>query len=77
MPSRAPSTRGRRGPSSILNAYLLVSLLLDGAVLRTFWLSGLAGSVRAVSTASFAVKACLLVLEANEKAGLIGRSGEP
>ncbi|KAJ0117931.1 multidrug resistance-like protein [Diaporthe amygdali] len=58
-------------PSSILNAYLLISLLLDGAILRTFWLSDLATSVRAVFTASFALKACLLVLEAKEKAGLI------
>jgi hypothetical protein len=63
-------------PSSILNAYLLVSLLLDGAILRTFWMSDLATSVRAVFTASFALKACLLVLEAKEKAGFIMRSGE-
>lgn len=63
-------------PSSILNAYLLISLLLDGAILRTFWLSDLAASVRGMFTASFALKACLLVLEAKEKAGLITRSGE-
>lgn len=63
-------------PSSILNAYLLISLLLDGAILRTFWLSDLADSVRAVFTASFALKACLLVLEAKEKAAFIRRSGE-
>lgn len=63
-------------PSSILNAYLLISLLLDGAILRTFWLSDLAVSVRGVFTASFALKACLLVLEAKEKAGLLMRGGE-
>ncbi|POS73471.1 ABC transporter [Diaporthe helianthi] len=62
-------------PSSILNAYLLISLLMDGAILRTFWMSDLATSVRAVFTASFALKACLLVLEAKEKGGLIVRGG--
>lgn len=63
-------------PSSILNAYLLVSLLLDGAILRTFWMSDLATPVRAVFTALFALKACLLVLEAREKVGFIIRNEE-
>lgn len=72
--SYAEHTRSPR-PSSILNAYLLVSLLLDGAILRTFWMSDLAASVRAVFTASFSLKACLLVLEAKEKAGLLVRGG--
>lgn len=63
-------------PSSVLNAYLFVSLMLDGAILRTFWMSDLATSVKAVFTASFALKACLLVLEAKEKAGLIVRGGD-
>lgn len=62
-------------PSAILNAYLLISLLLDGAILRTFWMSDLSSSVRAVFTASFALKACLLVLEAKEKAGFVLMSG--
>lgn len=70
--SYAEHTRSPR-PSSILNAYLLVSLLLDGAILRTFWMSDLAASVRAVFTASFALKACLLVLEAKEKAAFLVR----
>lgn len=72
--SYAEHSRSPR-PSSILNAYLFVSLLLDGAILRTFWMSDLAPSVRAVFTASFALKACLLVLEAKEKAGLVVRGG--
>ncbi|KAK7710055.1 hypothetical protein SLS63_013063 [Diaporthe eres] len=72
--SYAEHTRSPR-PSSILNAYLLVSVVLDGAILRTFWMSDLAASVRAVFTASFALKACLLVLEAKEKAGLLVRGG--
>lgn len=57
------------GPSALLNVFLLVSLLLDAAVLRTVWLSLAAASIRAVLTASFALKAALLVLEGREKAG--------
>lgn len=55
-------------PSSVLNAYLLVSILLDAATLRSFWLSGLSNSLRGLFTVSFAVRAALLVLEAVEKA---------
>lgn len=58
-------------PSSVLNAYLLISLLLDGAILRTLWMAEIADSVRGVFTASFALRACLLVLEAREKGGLV------
>ncbi|KAK8118640.1 uncharacterized protein PG998_003266 [Apiospora kogelbergensis] len=54
-------------PSSTLNAYLLVSLILDVATLRTTWLSQLPVSIRAVSTISFGLKAGILVLEAIEK----------
>ncbi|KAL3955773.1 hypothetical protein ACCO45_011336 [Purpureocillium lilacinum] len=58
-------------PSSLLNVYLLVSLLLDAALLRTLWLSppSLVGpAIQPVFTASFAAKAALLVLEAPGKA---------
>jgi len=58
-------------PSSLLNVYLLVSLLLDAALLRTLWLSppSLVGpAIQPVFTASFAAKAALLVLEAAGKA---------
>ncbi|PNP52062.1 hypothetical protein THARTR1_07271 [Trichoderma harzianum] len=66
------------GPSSLLNVFLLVSLLLDAAVLRTVWLSlstaAASASIRAVLTASFGLKAALLVLEAREKSGhVVGR----
>ncbi|RFU74209.1 hypothetical protein TARUN_8040 [Trichoderma arundinaceum] len=65
------------GPSSLLNVFLLVSLLLDAAVLRTVWLSlstAASESIRAVLTASFALKAVLLVLEGREKsAHVVGR----
>ncbi|KAL7950242.1 P-loop containing nucleoside triphosphate hydrolase protein [Trichoderma barbatum] len=66
------------GPSSLLNVFLLVSLLLDAAVLRTVWLSlstaAASASIRAVLTASFGLKTALLVLEAREKSGhVVGR----
>ncbi|UKZ47330.1 hypothetical protein TrVGV298_001548 [Trichoderma virens] len=66
------------GPSSLLNVFLLVSLLLDAAVLRTVWLSlstvAASASIRAVLTASFGLKTALLVLEAREKSShVVGR----
>ncbi|KAH0531953.1 hypothetical protein TsFJ059_000711 [Trichoderma semiorbis] len=66
------------GPSPLLNVFLLVSLLLDAAVLRTLWLSlstaAASASIRAVLTASFGLKTALLVLEAREKSGhVVGR----
>jgi ATP-binding cassette, subfamily C (CFTR/MRP), member 1 len=60
-------------PSSILNAYLLVSLLLDAAILRSFWLSGLSTTLRVLFTTSFVLKAALLVLEAVEKDSFLRR----
>jgi ATP-binding cassette subfamily C (CFTR/MRP) protein 1 len=54
-------------PSFILNAYLLVSLTFDGAILRTFWLARLVLRIRGVFIASFTLKAGILILEAVEK----------
>ncbi|KAL7938200.1 P-loop containing nucleoside triphosphate hydrolase protein [Trichoderma chlorosporum] len=69
------------GPSSLLNVFLLVSLLLDAAVLRTVWLSlslSAGVAIRAVLTASFGLKTALLVLEAKEKSGHVaGRTLAP
>jgi ATP-binding cassette, subfamily C (CFTR/MRP), member 1 len=76
-------------PSAILNVYLLVSLLLDAATLRTLWLgsSGIGGGysngglidsglpIRAVFSASFALKAAILVLEAKNKTKYIAERG--
>jgi hypothetical protein len=59
-------------PSSLLNVFLLVSLLLDAALLRTLWMtSSVNGAVQAVFTASFSVKAVLVVLEAADKSQLL------
>ncbi|KAM0524595.1 hypothetical protein ACHAPE_000693 [Trichoderma viride] len=61
-------------PSSLLNLFLLASLLLDAAVLRTVWIALSATPIQAVLTASFALKTALLVLEAREKAShVVGR----
>ncbi|KAI0113784.1 multidrug resistance-like protein [Nemania sp. FL0031] len=58
--------RSRR-PSFVLNAYLLASLLLDVAIVRSFWLSGLSNTICSIFSASLALKAVLLVMEAVEK----------
>jgi hypothetical protein len=63
-------------PSSILNAYLLVALLLDASIVRSFWLSGLSSTLCALFTASFALRAVLLVLEAVEKDSFIRQRQE-
>lgn len=54
-------------PSVVLNGYLLLSLLLDSAILRSLWLSTYHPAIRNVFTASFACKGLLLILEAKEK----------
>lgn len=54
-------------PSALLNVFFLVSLLLDAALLRTLWLSSIQVSIQAIFTASFGLKAVLVVLEARDK----------
>ncbi|KAH7323926.1 ABC transporter-like protein [Rhexocercosporidium sp. MPI-PUGE-AT-0058] len=58
-------------PSSIVNAYLLLTLPFDAAQVRTRWLRGdnLAGN--GVASAVLAVKLSLLISEAIEKRGLL------
>lgn len=64
-------------PSGLLNGYLLVSLALDGAMVRSFWLSGLGRVVCGLVTASFGIKAGMMVLEAVEKRRLLAAGGSP
>ncbi|KAH8884731.1 multidrug resistance-like protein [Thozetella sp. PMI_491] len=64
--SYAEHAKSKR-PSMLLNAYLLVSALLDGAIVRTFWLADLSTPIRAIFTTAFALKLLVLVLEAKEK----------
>jgi len=54
-------------PSLILNAYLFVSLVLDAAILRTFWLAALSSSISSIFSASFIFKTVILILEGTEK----------
>ncbi len=74
--SYAEHTKSLR-PSSLLNAYLLISVLLDTAVLRTFWLAVVSYPIRATFTVSFALKLLVLVLEAKEKQKYLGLGAEP
>ncbi|GKT69921.1 LOW QUALITY PROTEIN: ABC multidrug transporter [Colletotrichum tofieldiae] len=64
-------------PSSILNIYILVSLVLDGAILRTVWLSHLSAAISAVFSASFALKAVVVILEAQGKTRHLAGGGRP
>ena len=61
-------------PSSLLSTYLLVTLLFDAAHARTLWLritNGADHVIAAISTATVAVKAVLVVLEAQRKRRLL------
>ncbi|KAJ3526432.1 hypothetical protein NM208_g11192 [Fusarium decemcellulare] len=66
-------------PSSLLNAFFLVSLPLDAALLRTLWLASSPSvneSIPAVFTVAFSLKAVLVVLEGWSKAlYLVGDAG--
>ncbi|KAF9771912.1 hypothetical protein IL306_010421 [Fusarium sp. DS 682] len=73
--SRAEHAKSPR-PSSLLNLFLAVSLLLDVALLRTLWLAPMGTAIPAVFTAAFALKAILVVLEGWSKAPyLVSGSG--
>lgn len=55
-------------PSALLNLYLLFTLLLDAATLRTLWLMpAFSSPMRNIYLVSFALKAITMLLEAREK----------
>ncbi|ORY71658.1 multidrug resistance-related protein [Pseudomassariella vexata] len=58
-------------PSFLINIYLIATVLLDIARVRTQWLLGEDGVVAGVLTASVAVKVGMLLLEAAEKRSLL------
>ncbi|KAI0543772.1 P-loop containing nucleoside triphosphate hydrolase protein [Xylaria curta] len=58
-------------PSFVITFYLIFTVLLDIARVRTQWLSKYTDGVAATLTASLAVKAVLLALEAAEKRRLL------
>lgn len=66
-------------PSSLLNAFFLISLLLDAALLRTLWISSTAGlqAITAISTAAFALKAVVVLLEAQGKTRYLSGPASP
>lgn len=64
-------------PSSLLNAYLFLTLLLDLAQARTLWLRQTNTAIAAVFSASIAAKAALLFLESrNKRRHLVARYRE-
>lgn len=64
--SYAEHTRNIR-PSSIINAYLLLTLPFDAAQLRTKWLRGDDVAASGVLSSIFAIKILVLISEATEK----------
>lgn len=58
-------------PSSIINAYLLLTLPFDAAQLRTRWLRGENIAGNGVASAALGFKVLLLICEAIEKRGLL------
>ncbi|RBR10554.1 uncharacterized protein FIESC28_09418 [Fusarium coffeatum] len=73
--SRAEHAKSAR-PSSLLNVFFAVSLLLDVALLRTLWLVPVSVAIPAVFTAAFVLKGILVVAEGWSKAPyLVSGSG--
>ncbi|KAE8137329.1 ABC transporter-like protein [Aspergillus pseudotamarii] len=58
-------------PSTILNVYLLFSLLFDAVQLRTLWLMHDQIPLSAIASASLATKTILLLLEAQNKRNVL------
>ncbi|KIW17984.1 hypothetical protein PV08_02270 [Exophiala spinifera] len=58
-------------PSLIINLYLLLTLPLDFAQVRSLWLRGADSAVTPIFTSVTSIKACLLLVEAIEKASLL------
>lgn len=54
-------------PSSLLNVFLLVSLVLDCAVTRTLWMSSLPVAIQVSFSVALATKTILVILEAQGK----------
>ena len=58
-------------PSPIINAYLLLTLPMDFAQVRTLWLRGASITTAAVLTSVNVTKVAVLIVEAIEKRGLL------
>ena len=65
-------------PSVLLNSFLFISLLLDITILRSVWLSiFIETNLKAIYTASTAIRAIMLVLEAVERRSLLAGEYPP
>ncbi|KAF5547770.1 Canalicular multispecific organic anion transporter 2 [Fusarium mexicanum] len=58
--------RNSRKPSKLIGSFLVLTIILDIALVRTFWIRSM-HSIAAVFTASFAIKTVLLILEETPK----------
>lgn len=58
-------------PSSLLNSFLLLSLILDATLLRTLWLLPSTTAIPSVFAAATALKAALVVLEGWDKSAYL------
>ncbi|OQD99550.1 hypothetical protein PENSOL_c006G04539 [Penicillium solitum] len=58
-------------PSSLINTYLMVTLLFDIAHTRTLWVQGAPQHIAAVFTVTLAVKLALTIIEAIEKRNIL------
>ncbi|CAG1996834.1 unnamed protein product [Fusarium graminearum] len=59
--------RNSRKPSKIIGGYLAITIILDIALVRTFWIRSMS-AIAAVFTCAFALKVTLLILEEWPKA---------
>ncbi|CCT72090.1 related to multidrug resistance-associated protein [Fusarium fujikuroi IMI 58289] len=58
-----------RKPSKLIGAFLVITIILDIALVRTFWIRSM-HSIASVFTASFVIKTILLILEETPKSPL-------
>jgi ATP-binding cassette subfamily C (CFTR/MRP) protein 1 len=58
-------------PSTLLNFYLLITLVLDAVQARTLFLLQDAAAIASVYTAAISIKLLLLILEAQSKASIL------
>lgn len=58
-------------PSFLINAYLLITLPLDAANVRTLWLRAGTAAIAGIASTSLAIKLLIIVVEAVEKRKLL------
>ncbi|KAG4281248.1 hypothetical protein FPRO06_10153 [Fusarium proliferatum] len=61
--------RNSRKPSKLIGAFLVITIILDIALVRTFWIRSM-HTIASVFTASFVIKTILLILEETPKSPL-------